>query len=317
MKQIDLGTQGLRVPSIGLGCMGMSDFYGPAAEAENLQVLARAAELGCTFWDTSDIYGPFTNELLISKALKKDRTKITLATKFGVVRGEDGSFRGIKGSAEYVKASCDASLKRLGTDYIDLYYQHRVDKDTPIEETVGAMADLVNTGKVRYIGLSEADADTIARAHKIHPISALQTEYSLWSRDVEAEIIPTIKALGIGFVAYSPLGRGFLSGAIRSRNDLQPGDWRLTNPRFTDEALQHNARLAQGVTAIAKDLASTPAQVSLAWLLARDIPLAAIPGTRKIARLEENWQAQDLTLSDKHLEMLDSLIQMGVEGNRY
>jgi aryl-alcohol dehydrogenase-like predicted oxidoreductase len=317
MKQITLGTQGLRVPAIGLGCMGMSDFYGTSAEAENLQVLARAAELGCTFWDTSDIYGPFTNELLIAKALKKDREKITLATKFGVMRGEDGSFRGIKGSAEYVKASCDASLKRLGTDYIDLYYQHRVDKDTPIEETVGAMADLVKEGKVRYLGLSEADADTITRAHKIHPISALQTEYSLWSRDVEAETIPTVKALGIGFVAYSPLGRGFLSGAIRSRNDLKTGDWRLTNPRFTDEALQHNARLADGVKAIANDLAATPAQVSLAWLLARDIPLAAIPGTRQVTRLEENWRSQDLALSNRHLEMLGTLIQMGVEGNRY
>ena len=317
MKQISLGSQGLRVPAIGLGCMGMSDFYGPSAEAENLQVLARAAELGCTFWDTSDIYGPFTNELLIAKALKKDREKITLATKFGVVRGEDGSFRGIKGSAEYVKASCDASLKRLGTEYIDLYYQHRLDKDTPIEETVGAMADLVKAGKVRYIGLSEADADTIARAHKIHPISALQTEYSLWSREVEAEIIPAIKALGIGFVAYSPLGRGFLSGAIRSRNDLKPGDWRLTNPRFTDEAMQQNARLADGVSAIAKELASTPAQVSLAWLLAREVQLAAIPGTRQISRLEENWQSQAVILSDKHRGMLDALIQAGVEGSRY
>ncbi len=317
MKQIALGTQGLHVPVIGLGCMGMSDFYGPSAEAENLQVLARAVELGCTFWDTSDIYGPFTNEILIAKALQKDRKKITLATKFGVVRGEDGSFRGIKGSAEYVKASCDASLKRLGTDYIDLYYQHRVDKDTPIEETVGAMADLVKAGKVRYIGLSEADVDTITRAHKIHPISALQTEYSLWSREVEAEIIPTIKALGIGFVAYSPLGRGFLSGAIRSRSDLKAGDWRLTNPRFTEEAIRHNASLADGVATIAKELASTPAQVSLAWLLARDLSLATIPGTRQIARLEENCQSQDLTLSQKHLGILDSLIQTGVEGSRY
>ncbi len=317
MKQINLGTQGLRIPAIGLGCMGMSDFYGPSAEAENLNVLRRAAELGCTFWDTSDIYGPFTNELLIAKALNKSREEITLATKFGVVRGEDGSFRGIKGSAEYVKASCDASLKRLGTDYIDLYYQHRVDKNTPIEETVSAMADLVKAGKVRYIGLSEADADTITRAHKIHPISALQTEYSLWSRDVEAEIIPAIKALGIGFVAYSPLGRGFLSGTVRSRKDLKAGDWRLTNPRFSDEALQHNARLVEVVAAIAQELGATPAQVSLAWILARDVALAAIPGTRQIARLEENWRSQDLALSKQHLEMLDSLIQTGVEGNRY
>ncbi len=317
MKLVNLGSQGLQVPAIGLGCMGMSDFYGSSSEAENLLVLDRAAEMGCTFWDTADMYGPFTNEVLLSKALKGQREKITLATKFGVSRGEDGSWQGIKGSAEYVRAACDASLKRLGTEYIDLYYQHRVDPETPIEETVGAMAELVQAGKVRYIGLSEADPDTIARAHAVHPISALQTEYSLWSREVEAEILPAIQRLGIGFVAYSPLGRGFLSGAIRSRKDLEPGDWRLVNPRFTDEAIAANSQLADGVADIALELQVTPAQVALAWLLSRDLPIALIPGTRKTERLEENWAAQELVLLPEHLARLDDLIQQGVAGARY
>lgn len=272
MKEVNLGAQGLRVPAVGLGCMGMSDFYGASSEAENLRVLDRAAEIGCTFWDTADMYGPFTNEILLSKALQGRRDKIILATKFGVSRGEDGSWLGIKGGADYVKASCDASLKRLGTDYIDLYFQHRVDPQTPIEETVGAMAELVQAGKVRYIGLSEADPETIARAHKVHPVSALQTEYSLWTREVESDILPTIRELNIGFVAYSPLGRGFLSGAIRSRSDLEPGDWRLVNPRFTDEAIAMNSRLADVVAEIAEALGATPAQVALAWLLSRDVP---------------------------------------------
>ena len=317
MEQITLGSQGLRVPAIGLGCMGMSDFYGSSSEAQNLSVLDRAAEIGCTFWDTADMYGPFTNEILLAKALEGRRDRITLATKFGISRGEDGSWHGIKGSANYVKASCDASLKRLGTDYIDLYYQHRVDPDTPIEETVGAMGDLVKEGKVRYIGLSEADSETIARAHEVFPVSALQTEYSLWSRDVEAEILPTIKRLNIGFVAYSPLGRGFLSGTIRSRSDLEPGDWRLENPRFTDAAIAHNNRLADGVAAVAAELEATPAQVALAWVLSRDVPLAAIPGTRRIERLEENWASQDVALSAEHLDRLAELINTGVAGERY
>lgn len=315
MKQLKLGTQGLQVPAIGLGCMGMSDFYGDSAEADNLAVLARAAELGCTFWDTSDMYGPFTNEILLSKALKGRRDRITLATKFGIARGADGSWQGIKGGAAYVKAACDASLQRLGTDYIDLYYQHRLDPDTPIEETVAAMAELVKAGKVRYLGLSEADPETLARAHAVHPISALQTEYSLWSREVEAEILPTIRRLGIGFVAYSPLGRGFLSGAIRSRSDLQPGDWRLENPRFSEEAIAHNIRLADSVADIARELGATPAQVALAWLLSQDV--AMIPGTRKIARLEENWAAQNLDLSAEQQQQLASLIQQGIAGARY
>jgi len=317
MKQINLGSQGLRVPAIGLGCMGMSDFYGSSSEAQNLCVLERAADIGCTFWDTSDMYGPFTNETLLSKALKGRREKITLATKFGVSRGEDGSWQGIKGNADYVKACCDASLKRLGTDYIDLYYQHRVDPKTPIEETVGALSELVKAGKVRCIGLSEADPETIARAHQVHPVSALQTEYSLWTRDVEGDILPTIRRLNIGFVAYSPLGRGFLSGAIRSRSDLEGGDWRLENPRFTEEAIARNSRLADAVGEIAQEIGATAAQVALAWVLSRDVSIAAIPGTRRIERLEENWASQNITLHTEQLDRLEALISQGVSGNRY
>jgi len=318
MKHVKLGSQGLHVPAIGLGCMGMSDFYGSSSEAQNLRVLDRAAELGCTFWDTSDMYGPFTNEILLSKALKGRRDQITLATKFGVSRGQDGSWLGVKGNADYVKASCDASLKRLGTDYIDLYYQHRLDPETPIEETVGALAELVKAGKVRYIGLSEADPETMARAHKVHPISALQTEYSLWSRDVEPEILPIIKQLNIGFVAYAPLGRGFLTGAIRSQSDLEFGDWRrLENPRFTEEAIARNSRLVDIVTEVAEEIGATAGQVALAWLLSRDVSLAAIPGTRKTERLEENWASQDITLGTEHLDRLGSLIDQGVVGDRY
>jgi aryl-alcohol dehydrogenase-like predicted oxidoreductase len=317
MKEINLGSQGLRVPAIGLGCMGMSDFYGSSSEPQNLGVLERAADLGCTFWDTSDAYGPFTNEILISKALAGRRERIILATKFGVSRDEAGRWQGIKGSAAYVKACCDASLKRLGTDYIDLYYQHRVDPKTPIEETVGAMAELVRAGKVRYIGLSEADADTIARAHRVHPVSALQTEYSLWSRDVEGDIMSTLRRLDIGFVAYSPLGRGFLSGAIRSRRDLEPGDWRLENPRFSEEAIVRNSRLADVVAEVARETEATAAQVALAWVLSRDAHLAAIPGTRSTERLEENWAAQGVALRAEQLARLESLIHQGVAGNRY
>ncbi len=315
MEQRKLGTQGLVVPAIGLGCMGMSEFYGDSSEAQNLRVLDRAVEIGCTFWDTADIYGPFTNEILLSKALKGRREKITLATKFGISRGDDGSFVGIKGGVDYVAASCDASLRRLGTDYVDLYYQHRVDPNTPIEETVGAMAELVRAGKVRYIGLSEADADTIVRANKVHPVSALQTEYSLWTREVESDILPTVERLGIGFVAYSPLGRGFLSGAIRSRSDLQPGDWRLENPRFTDEAIAANVQLADSVATIAGEIGVTPAQVALAWLRTRGV--VTIPGTRKVERLEENWSSLDVELSDADIKRLEAVIDHGVVGDRY
>ena len=250
------------------------------------------------------------------QALNGRRDRIIVATKFGVARGEDGSWQGIKGSADYVRACCDASLKRLGTDYIDLYYQHRVDRTTPIEETVGAMAELVRAGKVRYLGLSEAAPDIIARAHEVHPVSALQTEYSLWSREVEAEILPTVQRLNIGFVAYSPLGRGFLSGAIRSRKDLQPGDWRLGNPRFSEDAIAKNRRMAECVAEVAGEIGATAAQVALAWVLSRDVPLATIPGTRSIERLEQNWASQDLTLRTEHLERLESLIELGVAGDR-
>ncbi len=315
MKAIKLGSQGLEVPALGLGCMGMSDFYGSSSEAQNLSVLEHAASIGCTFWDTSDIYGPFTNEILLSKALEGRRGEITLATKFGVRRGEDGSWLGVRGGADYVRACCDASLRRLGTDYIDLYYQHRVDPETPIEETVGAMAELVKAGKVRYLGLSEAAPELIARAHAVHPISALQTEYSLWTRDVEAEILPTVRRLGIGFVAYSPLGRGFLSGAIKSRNDLEPGDWRLANPRFTDEAIAHNSRLAEVVAEVAKESGVSSAQVALAWVLSRGV--AAIPGTRRIERLEENWASRAVALRPEQLARLEAIATHGVSGSRY
>jgi aryl-alcohol dehydrogenase-like predicted oxidoreductase len=317
MNFVALGTQGLRVPAIGLGCMGMSEFYGSSSEAQNLRVLDRAAEIGCTFWDTSDMYGPFTNELLLSKALEGRRDRITLATKFGISRAQDGGWQGIKGGADYVRACCDASLKRLGTDHINLYYQHRVDPHTPIEETVGAMAELVKAGRVRYLGLSEADPKTIERAHAVFPISALQTEYSLWTRDVEAEILPTVRRLGIGFVAYSPLGRGFLSGAIRSRADLEPEDWRLQNPRFTDEAIATNSRLADLVREIAKELDATAAQVALAWVLSRNASIVAIPGTRKSERLEENWTSQGVALRAEHVQRLESMVALGVVGNRY
>ena len=317
MKKVSLGTAGLQVPAIGLGCMGMSEFYGASSEVQNLQVLDRAVAIGCTFWDTSDIYGPFTNEQLLAKALKGRRDTITLATKFGISRGEDSSWNGTKGSPEYVKASCEASLKRLGTDHIDLYYQHRMDPNTPIEETVGAMAELVKEGKVKYLGLCEVDADILERANTIHPISVLQTEYSLWTREVELEILPAVKRLSVGFVAYSPLGRGFLSGAIRSRSDLEPGDWRLENPRFTEEAIAKNIELVDQVHKIAKDMGVTPAQVALAWLLSRDVNLATIPGTRKIDRLEENWASQEVSILKEHLDQLDDLINQEIEGDRY
>jgi aryl-alcohol dehydrogenase-like predicted oxidoreductase len=321
MKTIQLGSQGLQVAALGLGCMGMSDFYGPSSEAQNLRVLDKALEIGSTFWDTSDMYGPFTNEVLLGKAMQGRRSTVTLATKFGVDRSADGSYLGIKGGAAYVKASCDASLKRLGTDYIDLYYQHRVDPNTPIEETTQALADLVKAGKVRYIGLCETDSATIARAHAVHPITALQTEYSLWSREVEADVMPTLKHLGIGLVAYSPLGRGFLTGALRTRSDLQPTDWRLSTPRFSEQAMAQNQRLADLVAQVAEEVQASPAQVALAWLLSRSttngVSLAAIPGTRKIERLEENFAAQQVSLSQHQLDRLESLITLGVTGDRY
>jgi len=318
MKNITLGKQGLIVPAVGLGCMGMSEFYGEHNQKDNLSVLRRAVELGCTFWDTADMYGPFTNEELLGKALSGQRDKITLATKFGISRNQQGDWLGVNGHPDYVKSSCEASLKRLNTDYIDVYYQHRIDPKVPIEDTVGAMADLVKEGKVRYLGLSEVEPEQIKRAHKIHPISVLQTEYSLWSRDVEVNILPTIRELGIGFVAYSPMGRGFLSGTINQRADLQSGDWRLDNPRFQQEALEKNKALINEINVISVSKGVSSAQISLAWLLAQGQDIAMIPGTKHLPYLEQNWQSMAIQLSVEELGTLNELSHKHtVVGTRY
>jgi len=318
MQNISLGKQGLIVPAVGLGCMGMSEFYGEHNQKDNLSVLNRSIELGCTFWDTADMYGPFTNEVLLGKALAGQRDKITLATKFGISRNEQGDWLGTSGHPDYVKASCEASLKRLNTDYIDVYYQHRIDPNVPIEDTVGAMADLVKEGKVRYLGLSEAEPEQIKRAHKIHPISVIQTEYSLWSRDVETNILPIIRELGIGFVAYSPMGRGFLSGNIKQRSDLEAGDWRLDNPRFQREAIQKNKALINEIGLISASKGVSSAQISLAWLLAQGEDVAIIPGTKRVPYLEQNWASMEVKLSTKELATLTQLSdKYTVVGSRY
>jgi aryl-alcohol dehydrogenase-like predicted oxidoreductase len=308
----------LQVSAIGLGCMGMSDFYGPADEAANLAVLNHALDLGIDFLDTADMYGVGTNERLLAQVLRTRRSEIVLATKFGNVRGPNGEFLGVNGRPEYVAAACDASLSRLGVDHIDLYYQHRVDPNVPIEETVGAMARLVASGKVRYLGLSEAAASTVRRAARVHPIAALQSEYSLWTRDVEAEILPTCRELGIGFVAYSPLGRGFLTGAIRSTDDLASDDWRRQNPRFAAENFDRNRRLVDAVTDIARERGCTPAQLALAWLLHRADDIVPIPGTRRIARLEENASATRLALTADELQRIEAVLEATpIAGSRY
>ncbi|WP_419659943.1 aldo/keto reductase [Desulfosarcina variabilis str. Montpellier] len=318
MKIVKLGQQGLKVPAVGLGCMGMSEFYGQSDDTKSLKLLDEALEIGCKFWDTADMYGPFTNEALIGKVLADHRQKVILATKFGVKRGQDGAWLGISGAPEYVKACCDASLKRLNTDYIDLYYQHRPDPEVPIEETVGAMAELVKQGKIRYIGLSEASAQDLEKAHHTHPISALQTEFSLWTRDVEERILPKARELGIGFVAYSPLGRGFLTGAIKHRDDLEQNDWRLSNPRFSEEAIANNQKLVEKVKAIAAEKDVTPSQVALAWVLANGDDIAAIPGTRHSKYLDLNWATQVIVLSEKEKAELDDFSQtFKVVGERY
>jgi aryl-alcohol dehydrogenase-like predicted oxidoreductase len=318
MEQVALGTQGLNVSRLGLGCMGMSDFYGASDEQGSLRTIHAAIDDGVNFLDTADMYGPFTNERLVGRAIAGRRNKVVLATKFGNVRDEQGAFLGIRGDADYVRKSCDASLSRLGVDVIDLYYQHRVDRNVPIEETVGAMAELVSQGKVRYIGLSEASATTIRRAHAVHPISALQTEYSLWTRDPEQEILATTRELGIGFVAYSPLGRGFLSGQISTLDDLASDDTRRRHPRFSEENFPKNLALVAEVRRIAERKGVTPSQVAIAWLLAQGNDIVPIPGTRSTDRLAENIAATNVSLSTSELEELDAAFPFGVTaGERY
>jgi aryl-alcohol dehydrogenase-like predicted oxidoreductase len=318
VKHRRLGSHGLETSALGLGCMGMSEFYGTADEREAIETIHRALELGVDFLDTADIYGPFTNERLVGRAIKGRRDEVVLATKFGNVRNEQGERLGIRGDREYVLAACDASLERLGTDRIDVYYQHRVDPQTPIEETVGAMAELVEQGKVRYLGLSEASAETIRRAHAVHPISALQTEYSLWSRDVEDEILPAIRELGIGLVAYSPLGRGFLSGRFHSVEDLEEGDFRRMNPRFQGENFQKNLELVERVEELAAAKGSTAAQIALAWVLAQGEDILPIPGTTRVRNLEQNVAALDVDLTADDLRDLEAVFPQGAAaGDRY
>ena len=316
MQHVTLGSQGLVVSRQGLGCMGMSEFYGPGDDEESIATIHRALELGVTLLDTADIYGPHTNERLVGRAIAGRRDQVVLATKFGIVRDPDNpAARGVNGRPDYVKARCDDSLKRLGVDHIDLYYQHRVDPATPIEETVGAMAELVAAGKVRYLGLSEAAPATIRRAHAVHPISALQTEYSLFARDPEAEILPTLRELGIGFVPYSPLGRGFLTGAFRSVDDLDKGDFRRGQPRFQGENLDANLAIVEAIEAVATAKGATPAQVALAWVHAQGEDVVPIPGTKRRRYLEDNVGALDIGLSGADAARLEE--PGGARGDRY
>jgi aryl-alcohol dehydrogenase-like predicted oxidoreductase len=318
MKTRTLGKGGLAVSAIGLGCMGMSDFYGPRNESESLKTLNHALDAGVTFWDTADMYGLGKNERLLGKVLTKRRDEVTLATKFGVVRNAEGEFTGLDGRPEYVREACEASLRRLGTDHIDLYYQHRLAPDVPIEETVGAMARLVEEGKVRHLGLCEITADELRRAAAVHPITALQYEYSLWTREVEGDILNACRELGIGLVAYSPMGRGFLTGKIKSRADLAPDDWRLENPRFSEANLARNLKLVETVEAMARDKGCTPAQLALAWLLAQGEDVVPIPGTRRAERLDENAAAVDVVLSQDELQRIDAALPPGsASGERY
>jgi aryl-alcohol dehydrogenase-like predicted oxidoreductase len=319
MQHRSLGRDGLTVSEIGLGCMGMSEFYGTTDESESVATIHRAIELGVTLLDTADMYGPWTNEKLVGEAISDRRDQVTLATKFGNVRGEDGSFQGVNGSPEYVHKACDASLQRLGVDHIDLYYQHRVDPETPIEETIGAMSELVEAGKVRFLGMSEAAPETIRRANEVHRISALQSEYSLFSRDVEEEILPTCRELGIGFVPYSPLGRGFLTGQIRSPEDLETDDARrMRFPRFQEENFRQNMELVERVKEIAAEKEAPPGQLALAWLLAQGDDIVPIPGTKRRRYLEENTAASDIELTEDDLARIEEAMPKGATaGERY
>ncbi|MGD1808246.1 aldo/keto reductase [Dapis sp. BLCC M126] len=318
MKICKLGTQGLEVSALGLGCMGMSEFYSGRNEQEAIATIHRALELGVTLLDTADMYGLGDNEKLVGKAIANRRERVVLATKFGIVRGENGSFQGVNGKPEYLHQACDASLQRLGIDTIDLYYLHRVDPEVPIEDTVGAMAELVKQGKVRYLGLSEAAPATIRRAQAVHPISALQTEYSLWSREPEEEILPTLCELGIGFVAYSPLGRGFLSGQFKSPDDIPEDDYRRNSPRFQGENFNRNLAVVEQVKEIAKAKGVTPIQLAIAWLLAQGNNIVPIPGTKRRKYLEENLVAADIILTPEELKQIETVAPQGVAvGDRY
>ena len=320
MQRSKLGSQGLEVSAQGLGCMGMTWAYGAGDEQAGLETINRALELGVTFLDTAEVYGPYTNERLVGQAIAGRRDQVEIATKFGFIFDPDDSYgsRGLDGSPENVKRACEGSLERLGTDHIDLFYQHRVDPSVPIEETVGAMAELVQAGKVRYIGLSEASADVIRRAHATHPLTAVQSEYSLWTRDPESEVLPTLRDLGVGLVAYSPLGRGFLTGQIRSVDDLPEEDWRRSNPRFQEAAMRQNVELADRVRALADERGITPAQLALAWVHAKGHDIVPIPGTKRPERLEENAAASDVDLSDKDVATLDQAVPVGAAvGGRY
>ncbi len=319
MKQRSLGPEGLVSSIEGLGCMGMSEFYGATDEPEAIATIHHALDLGVTMLDTADIYGPLTNEVLVGRAIAERRDEVVLATKFGIVRDpSDPTKRGINGRPDYVIAACDASLRRLQVDHIDLYYQHRVDRDVPIEETVGAMASLIDAGKVRFLGLSEASAETIRRAHAVHPISALQSEYSIWSRDIEDEVVPATRELGIGLVAYSPLGRGFLTGRFQSPEDFDDGDFRRYSPRFQGENFARNLELVDRVRELAGEHSCTPGQLALAWVLAQGEDVVPIPGTKRRTYLEENIQATEISLSDEDLRRIDELAPAGaVAGERY